>query len=408
MRYAIATLLHAGCLARRGLIALACLLFASTAADAAILASEAEAAGAGPSPDPSYPEVMRPPAPLAKLRVYEVRPSGRQVVTGGHDEDLLLVHPPQTIVERFQLEVDGFRGIYYIGGSFDPAPGGWLRTPSGRTAQGIAALLRLRTHRAPVARPFVYLARLRFQASRIAFGDWIQVGGGAPVGAWQHWPDLYRHKILADPLFGWDSYHGGSFGPNVSHSDVTKYDMGGIRHSYTAAVDLGAGYHGDYATPSWATGFTAYAGPDGHGRQHYWSTVLRLVVDRSLGSEPTPVALFLARGPEAIRNGEYYTTILHEGGTDGRGVFVVPPSPTAPLVRTVFPSSGSFAPIEANGALVWPASGLPDDRPFVVGRAIDGRRTAPPGVARPDQVGWARRVTNRQALLREIEGGFRD
>ena len=125
------------------------------------------------------------------------------------------------VTGQFLLNVEGFRGIYYIGAAFDPAPMGWLKSPNGRKVDGIGSLLKLRTHK-DADRPFVYLSRVSFRTSNIVFGDFLQFGGAAPAGRWGGWPDLYRYKILAEPLFGWTGYWGGSFSQYVSHSEWVK------------------------------------------------------------------------------------------------------------------------------------------------------------------------------------------
>ena len=48
---------------------------------------------------------FRPPMPLSKLRIYNIKPSGIQRVTGGANEDLLLVSPNGEINGKFQIDV---------------------------------------------------------------------------------------------------------------------------------------------------------------------------------------------------------------------------------------------------------------------------------------------------------------
>ena len=66
-------------------------------------------------------KVPKIPAPLPKLRVLPTGGVGAaEAVSGGPDEDLLLVSPKGTIDGAFQIEVEGFRGVYWIGGSLNP------------------------------------------------------------------------------------------------------------------------------------------------------------------------------------------------------------------------------------------------------------------------------------------------
>ncbi|MFO1067504.1 MAG: hypothetical protein U1E14_03165 [Geminicoccaceae bacterium] len=365
------------------------------------LAKPALAAG-----NADYRSRLKPPQPLARLRVYEVKSSGRQSVSGGPDEDLLLVHPPQEITGAFQLTVSGFRGIYYIGASFNPAPMGWLNTPNGRRVEGIGALLRLRTHRYAVSRPFIYVARLRFRTSRIVFGDLLQVGGSAPVGEWGGWPDIYRHKIRAEPLFGWSGHHGGSFSSGVSHSDFIKAELGGVRHGYAADIDVTWGYQTEYVTPTSAFSFRPYKGPDGYGQLNYWNYVSRIVTRPDLAAESDPSAFFLSRGSKYVANDEYYSVTFGEGGNAGRGVWIVPPSGRNSILTHVDPDDGVFGARESGGALVWPQSGYPNNRPMVTGRVLNGAVAAPPTMVRDQDVGHGWRVTSRDALLDYIDGGY--
>ncbi|MFO1067503.1 MAG: hypothetical protein U1E14_03160 [Geminicoccaceae bacterium] len=350
-------------------------------------------------------ERLRPPPPLAALRVHAVRPEGRQRIEGGPDEDLLLVHPDGEITGAFQLEVDGFRGIYLIGASYDPAPMGWLTAPSGARAEGIGALLKLRTHGRAV-RPFVYLARVRLRTSRIRFGDFLQVGGGAPAGAWEAWPDVYRHRILAEPLFGWKDHAGGSFSAFVSHSDFIKAELGGIRHGYAAAIDVTWGYQAEYVTPTYAFDFRPYAGPDGPGTLHYWDYVARMAVDPALDPDARPKAFFLSRASDKAAAGEIYAIDLHGADGEGRGVFVVPQPGSASIAAAVHPGKGAFAPVAEGDGLVWPPTATLDGRPVVRGRLIDGARVPPPVVVSEAEVGHAWRITGREALMAYIEGGY--
>lgn len=384
-----------------GLAGFGCVAAAALASDpVAAAAKKASAKGAG-----GYRAMLRPPVPLANLRVHRLAQSGRQTVTGGANEDLLIVHPEREVTGQFLLNVEGFRGIYYIGAAFDPAPMGWLKSPNGRKVDGIGSLLKLRTHK-DADRPFVYLSRVSFRTSNIVFGDFLQFGGAAPAGKWGGWPDLYRYKILAEPLFGWTGYWGGSFSQYVSHSDFVKAELGGMRHGYAADIDVTWGYQHEYVTPTHAFGFKPYKGPDGHGELHYWNFVARMARRTDIGSDASPKAFFFSRGSDTVAKGEYYTVEMHEGGSDGQGNWIVPWSGERSIAGFVHPGAGAFAPDESNGSLTWPRSGFPGGRPMVTGRIINGAVSRPPTVVGKGEVGLGWRVTSRSELLDYIDGGY--
>ena len=370
------------------------------------------AAAAGKKPKESksagnadYRSRLKPPMPLSNLRVHRLAASGRQTISGGPNEDLLIVHPEREVTGQFLLGDEGFRGIYYIGAAFDPAPMGWLQSPNGRKVDGIGSLLKLRTHK-DAERPFIYVSRIAFSTSNIQFGDFLQFGGSAPVGKWSAWPDLYRYKIKAEPLFGWTGYSGGSFSKYVSHSDFVKAELGGVRHSYAADIDVTWGYQHEYVTPTYAFDFRPYKGPDGYGQLHYWNYVARMARRSDIGSDDSPEAFFLSRGSDKVAGGEYYSVEFHEGGGDGGGNYIVPLPGERSIARYVHPGGGAFAPTETDGALIWPKSGYPGGRPMVTGRLINGALRKPPTVVSERDVGLSWRVTSRSELLDYIDGGY--
>ncbi len=365
-------------------------------------AKKAEKKTAAPA---DYRARLKPPVPLNNLRVHRLAPSGRQTITGGANEDLLIVHPDRQVNGQFLLTVEGFRGIYYIGAAFDPAPMGWLKSPNGRKVDGIGSLLKLRTHK-DADRPFVYLSRVDFRTSNIVFGDFLQYGGAAPAGKWAGWPDLYRYKIRAEPLYGWTGYWGGSFSKYVSHSDFVKAELGGVRHGYAADIDVTWGYQHEYVTPTHAFNFKPYRGPDGYGELHYWNFVARMARRPDIGSDESPKAFFFSRGSNTVADGEYYTVEMHEGGGDGDGNYIVPWPGERSIARFVHPGGGSFAPDEAGGALTWPSGGYPGGRRMVTGRIINGAVQKPPTVVRDADIGLAWRVTSRAELMDYLEGGY--
>lgn len=381
-------------------------------------AAGGDAGQSGPEPaldvsDSSQPAVVenissdgsayfRPPEPLPNLRIYNVQPSGRQSVNGGPDEDLLLVSPNRTIDGKFLLEVNGFRGIYWIGATFNPQPMGYLISPRGKRVNGVGALVRIRPHANSKDRPFVYLDRMRLKTDNITFGDFLQVGGAAKIGNWSYWPDLYRCRMKADPLFGWATYHGGSFSRNVSKSDFTKLDMGGIHHSYAARMDITWGYQGEYVIPTWATNYKGYKGPDGNGRAEYWDYVARAATNPAIGSVPQPKTFFLARSSSEVVAGENHTFVFHEGGSDGRGVFSVPVGNSGSAKPTVHPGGGAYAPKDHGTYLSWPTG---SQYPFVIGRLKNGARQAVPSVVSESEIGFKHRVSSRTTLLAAIRAG---
>jgi len=340
------------------------------------------------------------PEPLAKLRVHQLKPDGRQTVKGGGDEDLLLVSPGRTIDGEFQVVVEGFRGVYWIGASLDVAPGGWLKTPNGRTVEGVGAVAKIRTHPDPVSRPFIVLGRMDFRTSRITFGDFLQLGGDTTAGKWSAWPDVYRCRIKAEPLYGWSGYNGGSYSKYVSHSDFTKFEMGGVRHSYAAGIDVAWGYQGEYVLPSWASDKKPYAGPDGRGSAQYWNYVARAVTNEAIGAKSDPNAFFLARGSNEVSSGDHITYRFHEGGGAGKGTYLVSKASGTPITEHIHPGGGSFAPIDKGGHVVWPKKA---GHAFVEGRVKDGRAQSVPTMVRASEIGWQHRVTDRASLIDALD-----
>ncbi len=336
------------------------------------------------------------PAPGADLVIHYVQPSGFQKVTGRADQDLLLVSPDQPIDGRFQMDVRGFRGVYWIGATFDPAPAGWLTSPNGRRTEGVGTLVRIQTHKDAV-RPFIVIGRMHLLTSSLAFGDFLQLGGDTRAGKWQAWPDVWRCRIIAEPLFGWRDYKGGSFSRYVSHSDFTKFETGGVRHSYAARIDATWGYQGEYVLPSHASDKAPYRGPDGRGTAQYWDYVARAVTDPAIGSEPRPKAFFLARGSDEVAAGDYIT---HRFDTAGRGVWIVP-AQGAKVTDHIHPGGGAYAPLIDGGSLIWRN---PKGDPFVLGRINDGGTARAPTVVGASEVGYRQRVTDRSALERALAG----
>ena len=346
---------------------------------------------------------FRPPAPLSKLRVYNVAPSGYQTVTGGPSEDLLLVSPNRPIDGRFHLNVDGFRGIYWIGATFDVAPLGHLITPNGKKVYGVGSVVKIRTHADAVGRPFIYLDRMRFRSRKIVFGDFLQLGGAAKAGDWGDWPDVYRCRMLADPLFGWSSYHGGSFSKNVSHSDFTSFARGGVRHSYAGLMDVTWGYQAEFILPSWASGKKPYKGPDGVGTAQYFDVAIRAASRPSIGATSKPRNFFLARGSKEVEAKDHITYGFNKGGTKGRGVFSVPLGSSGSAFPTIWPGNGSFAPRDHGSYLTWPTPS--SGHPFVRGRLENGAVQNVPVMVREADVGYGRRVTNRAGLVEAVQAG---
>ncbi len=336
------------------------------------------------------------PKPAANLVIHYVQPSGFQKVTGRADQDLLLVSPNQSINGKFQIDVDGFRGVYWIGASFDPQPAGWLTSPNNRRTEGVGTLIRIKTHKDAV-RPFIVLGRMHLKTSNIDFGDFAQLGGNTTAGKWQSWPDVWRCRMIAEPLYGWRDYKGGSFSQYVSHSDFTKFETGGVRHSYAAKIDATWGYQGEYVLPSYASNKKPYRGPDGRGTAQYWDYVGRAVTNSAIGSESKPKAFFLARGSDEVAAGDYIT---YHFNTSGRGVWLVPVS-GRPVGEQIHPGGGTYAPQISGSTLTWRS---PSGDPFVVGRINDGSKATPPNVVSAGEIGHAQRVTDRTALERAIAG----
>lgn len=344
----------------------------------------------------SLTDVPTIPSPAASLVIHYLQPSGFQKVTGRADQDLLLVSPSQSINGKFQIDVDGFRGIYWIGASFDPQPAGWLTSPNNRRTEGVGTLIRIRTHKDAV-RPFIVLGRMHLKTSNIDFGDFAQLGGNTSAGKWQSWPDVWRCRMIAEPLYGWRDYKGGSFSQYVSHSDFTKFETGGVRHSYAAKIDATWGYQGEYVLPSYASDKKPYRGPDGRGTAQYWDYVARAVTNSAIGSESKPKAFFLARSSDEVAAGDYIT---YRFNTSGRGVWLVPVS-GRPVGEQIHPGGGAYAPQISGSTLTWRS---PSGDPFVVGRINDGSKATPPGVVSAGEIGHAQRVTDRTALERAIAG----
>ncbi|MCB2012404.1 MAG: hypothetical protein KDF64_17760 [Geminicoccaceae bacterium] len=344
---------------------------------------------------------FRPPMPLSKLRIYNIKPSGIQRVTGGANEDLLLVSPNGEINGKFQIDVRGFRGVYWIGASFNPRPLGHLITPRGKKVDGVGSLVRIQTHANAAGRPFIYLDRMRLKTDHITFGDFLQLGGAARHGDWGDWPDVYRCRIKADPLFGWSSYHGGSFSRHVSHSDFTKFERGGVRHSYAARIDVKWGYQTEFVLPSWASGKSAYNGPDGKGTAQYWDYAARAVTNPAIGSVSRPKNFFLARGDSEILAGKHITYTFN---TNGKGVYSVPVGGRGSAIPTVNPGGGKFAPRESGAHLTWPAGSR---HPLVKGRLVNGAKTGVPTMVNEGETGFRHRVTNRSQLINAIRSGCR-
>ncbi len=342
----------------------------------------------------SLTDVPAIPSPAASLVIHYLQPSGFQKVTGRADQDLLLVSPSQSINGKFQIDVDGFRGVYWIGASFDPQPAGWLTSPNNRRTEGVGTLIRIKTHKDAV-RPFIVLGRMHLKTSNIDFGDFAQLGGNTTAGKWQSWPDVWRCRMIAEPLYGWRDYKGGSFSQYVSHSDFTKFETGGVRHSYAARIDASWGYQGEYVLPSYASNKKPYRGPDGRGTAQYWDYVARAVTNGGIGSEPKPKAFFLARSSDEVAAGDYIT---YRFNTNGRGVWVVPAS-GRPVGEQIHPGGGNYAPQISGSTLTWRN---PSGDPFVVGRINDGSKATPPSVVSAGEIGHAQRVTDRTALERAI------
>lgn len=350
----------------------------------------------GGSPQGGATDVPAIPSPAANLVIQHLQPSGFQKVTGRADQDLLLVSPDGPIDGKFQIDVKGFRGVYWIGASFDPRSAGWLTSPNGRRTEGVGTLVRIQTHKDAV-RPFIVIGRMQLETSNLDFGDFLQLGGDTTVGKWQAYPDVWRCRIIAEPLFGWRDYKGGSFSQYVSHSDFTKFETGGVRHSYAARIDATWGYQGEYVLPSYASDKKPYKGPDGRGTAQYWNYVARAVTNSAIGSEPRPKAFFLARSSEEVAAGDYIT---HRFNTDGQGVWIVPASGLK-VTNHVHPGGGAYAPQLNSGTLTWRN---PSGDPFVVGRINDGGKAKAPTVVGTSEVGYRQRVTDRPGLERAIAG----
>ncbi|MEZ5865987.1 MAG: hypothetical protein R3D25_18650 [Geminicoccaceae bacterium] len=368
----------------------------STASGSTSTGSTATSSTAGDPGSSSSTDVPAIPSPGANLVIHYVQPSGFQKVTGRADQDLLLVSPDRSIDGKFQIDVDGFRGVYWIGASFDTLPAGWLTSPNGKRTEGVGTLIRIRTHKDAV-RPFIVMGRMHLKTSKLDFGDFAQLGGNTTVGKWQAYPDVWRCRIIAEPLFGWRDYKGGSFSQYVSHSDFTKFETGGVRHSYAARIDATWGYQGEYVLPSYASDKKPYRGPDGRGTAQYWDYVARAVTNAAIGSEPKAKAFFLARSSDEVAAGDYIT---YHFNTSGRGVWVVPAG-SRPVTDHIHPGGGTYAPQVSGSTLTWRK---PSGDPFVVGRINDGSKATPPSVVGTGEVGYRQRVTSRSGLEQAIAG----
>jgi hypothetical protein len=359
-----------------------------------------------------WPSVGRPPAPLPKLRIVPIDPRKRTTtIKGGGDEDLLLVLPAGVCVGAFQVMVDGFRGVYLIGGDVRIQPWGTLRSPNGRKVAGIGTFLRIRNHRYPVSRPFVYLARIGYRPAPLLsrwpteaiFGDFLQCGGAAPLGEWGAWPDIYRSHILAGPFYGWSGYYGtqgdgyNTMSRNVSHADFVKPETGGIRRLYTSNVDVAWGYQCEFASrPSYATSYKPYAGPDGAGKAYYWRYVGRAVTRPDLQTEPRPVIMWLADDTSQVVKGAYSTAVFV------RDVYVVPVQ-QGPITAAVKPRDGTYKAIEKDGMLSWPKPG-PGGRAIATGSIRNGSvHAAMSETCRESSIGAAWRVATARQLIEYIE-----
>ncbi len=354
---------------------------------------------------PSFPSIFKPPMPLANLRVEQLKPKGIQSFTGPGNQDLLLVAPNQLVDDVFEVRVNGFRGIYLIGGTFNVKPQGWLTTPNGKKVYGTAKIFQFKTHANASSRPFIYVSKLKFMSSQIKFGDLFQIGGAAGTSAMRNWVDFYGWKIKADAPVGWSRYYGGSFSKNVSHSDVV-IKTGGVRNVYIGKADVTAGYQHYFTVPGWTTGRTAYKAPEGIAETHYWSTVSRIKTDSSIGSVPEPTVFFMAIGSGEVAKGQYATHYFHEGSNQGQGNYIVPKSGQNSILTHVHPENGNYAPTDRGTYLEWNQTSFPGGNPFVLGRVYHGGKRTPPTVVRDSEVGFQHRVTNRQELLDEINGGY--
>ncbi len=356
---------------------------------------------------PIYPSIFKPPQPLANLRIEQLQPKGIQSFNGPGNQDLLLVAPNQVVDEIFEVRVEGFRGIYLIGGTFNVKPQGWLTTPNGKKVYGMAKVFQFKLHANPVSRPFVYVSKLKILSNQVSFGDIFQIGGSAGTNAMRNWMDFYAWKIKADAPVGWGGYYGGSFSKNVSHSDFV-IKTGAVRNVYVGNTDVAGGYQHFFTVPGWTTGRTAYRGPEGIAETHYWSTVSRIKVNSAIGSVAEPTVFFMAIGSGEVAQGQYATHYFHEGNNAGAGNYIVPLPGKGSILTHVHPENGNYAPTERANYLEWNQTSFPGGNRFVVGRVYHGGKLNPPTVVRDSEIGFRNRVTNRQELLTEINGGYRN
>ena len=355
---------------------------------------------------PSTLAYFRPPPPLANMRVHQMASQGFERIDGPADQDLLLVAPDHILDGKYRLWVEGFRGIYLIGGSFEPRPHGTLVTPKGQTVEGIGALIKLRTHE-QADRPFIYLSRLDFRASDIRFGDWLQVGGSSDPNSPQAWPDIVRFMIKAEALAGWRGYFGGSLSQHVSHSDFFKMEMGGVRHSFAAHIHSQFGYQSDYIAPSWRAGFQPYRGPDGVSQFHFFNYWAEPVHFAGIGGDPNPIAFFLARNAEEVARGQANRFFFHNNAGAGVGISPVRDEHTTAAMKASFeqggyqpihPKRGRYGPVQRGQNLTWDQTNS-----LAQGQV----RLLAPGetlaVVSACDVGHQHRITSRDALLALIE-----
>lgn len=377
-------------------------------------ANHLKAPGQQPASGPTWAQLGKPPLPLATLRIVNINPTIQTTnITGGGNEDLLIVLPAGTTRGAFQIKVNGFRGVYCIGGDVLIQPWGTLRSPNGRKVAGIGVFLYVKSHPNPVSRPFVYVARLGYRPApkllkwptESIFGDFMQVGGAAQPGQWGAWPDIYRSYILAGPFYGWGGYYGtkfdgyNTFGQNVSHADFIKPETGGLRHLYTHAVDVKWGYQTEFATrPSYIHNYTPYSGPDGHGKAYYWKYIGRSVIRPDLGSDLTPVTFWFVDDVNKVLSGAFSDVIL------GPDVYCVSHT-TGSILPLVKPKEGKYTAVESGGKLTWPVA-APSGRKIATGLIHNGRVFQPPAVVTQAQIGSAHRVTNRTQLMDYINGGY--
>lgn len=189
-----------------------------------------------------------PPTPLPNLVIHHIQ-RGRQTITGSANQDLLLCAPAGTLTSKTQVFIDGFRGIYLIGASFNRLPRTNLVTPNGHTVPGTGVLIQARNHK-NAHRPFTYLADIRVNTSRVCYGDLFEFG--CPT----HPADVWMDRIHVHPgCIGWGGYYGGTTGNKVSHSDFRKAEVGYWGDLNTRDCDISWGFQMMFDLPSYATNF---------------------------------------------------------------------------------------------------------------------------------------------------------